>query len=338
MKCRKIAVLSLISAAALLYCLSCKKPTETAAAQQPKHDKQQPEKIAANAPQRAYSKILKLYEPSEFNGMPYRLMKPIDFDPDKAYPLILSLHGAGGKGNKNLKNIKVWNRHLAKETLRRKHPCFVLVPQMNSGWRVNGDKEIPTQQDVDALPPEWNKWKERLRDAKPIENGRLSLSFELIEKLKGLYKIDARRIYVLGHSMGGFGSWTAIWHRPQMFAAAIPCAGGFPPWLDYARFRKVPIWAFHSADDSIVSAKHTQAIFSALRRIDSNMKYTEFKGYGHKAQVHAFTYEGDDASGLQTQYSSSRCDKTQDVWDWLFNQKTAATKKRAPSVQTIDWK
>ena len=43
-------------------------------------------------------RVLKLYEPSEYKGMPYRLMKPANFDPAKTYPLILSRHGAGGKG------------------------------------------------------------------------------------------------------------------------------------------------------------------------------------------------------------------------------------------------
>ena len=257
--------------------------------------------------------VLKLYEPSEFNGMPYRLMKPIDFDPNKTYPLILSLHGAAGKGTDNLRNIKPWNLYLAEETLRRKHPCFVLVPQMNSGWRVSGNKNTPTQEEIAALPAEWDKWKKRFGNLKPIKNGRLSLAFDLIEKLKSEYRIDGTRIYVLGHSIGGFGSWTAIWHRPDTFAAAIPCAGGLPPWLDYVKLKNVPIWAFHSADDSIVSVKYTRAIYNSLKEAGGNMKYTEFSGYGHKAQVHAFTYKGDTASGFQTQYSSSRCDKTQDV-------------------------
>ncbi len=34
-----------------------------------------------------------LYEPDVHDGMPYRLMKPIDFDERARYPLIVSLHG-----------------------------------------------------------------------------------------------------------------------------------------------------------------------------------------------------------------------------------------------------
>ncbi|MFP6764534.1 MAG: hypothetical protein VB858_12980, partial [Planctomycetaceae bacterium] len=39
-----------------------------------------------------------VYAPHVFKGLPYRLMKPADFDSNQRYPVIISLHGAGGKG------------------------------------------------------------------------------------------------------------------------------------------------------------------------------------------------------------------------------------------------
>ena len=39
-----------------------------------------------------------LYEPLALKEMPYRVMKPLGFDAQKKYPVIVSLHGAGGKG------------------------------------------------------------------------------------------------------------------------------------------------------------------------------------------------------------------------------------------------
>ena len=272
-------------------------------------------------PPKVSPEMLKLYEPSEFGGLPYRLMKPIDFDATKTYPLVLSLHGAGGKGTDNLKSLKIWTEFLADETLRRKHPAFVLVPQSPGSWTISGKPVVPDQQTLDNLPPCWDKFKARLADTKPIEKGTLSTAFELVEKVCGEYKIDRSRIYVLGHSMGGFGSWTAIWNRPDFFAAAIPCAGGLPPWFEYSKFKQTPVWTFHSADDSIVSVEYTRAIFQALEKCGGNLKYTEFDGVGHGAQNPAFSYKGDKASGFTTKYASPRCDKTEDVWDWLFSQK-----------------
>jgi len=36
---------------------------------------------------------VKLHEPHIYNDMPYRLMKPINYEPNKSYPVIVSLHG-----------------------------------------------------------------------------------------------------------------------------------------------------------------------------------------------------------------------------------------------------
>jgi predicted peptidase len=45
--------------------------------------------------------VLRMYEAREFEGVKYRLLRPIDLakNPDQKYPLILSLHGAAGIGN-----------------------------------------------------------------------------------------------------------------------------------------------------------------------------------------------------------------------------------------------
>lgn len=203
--------------------------------------------------------LLEMYENTEYKDMPYRLMKPKGYDASKKYPLILSLHGAGGKGTDNLRSMKIWMENLASEALREKHPCFVLVPQMNNIWRFSAPQLEPDEETLKKLDPVWDRFKGRFSTGEIVQNGPLTLSVELIELLSENYNIDPNRIYVLGHSMDGFGSWTAIWMEPNQFAAAIPCAVGLVPWYDYARFKDVPTWAFHSADDPIVSVKYTRA-------------------------------------------------------------------------------
>ena len=47
--------------------------------------------------------VVQLHEPHMYNDMPYRIMKPLNFDSNKKYPLIVSLHGGGGRGSDNLK-------------------------------------------------------------------------------------------------------------------------------------------------------------------------------------------------------------------------------------------
>jgi len=278
--------------------------------------------------------IFTIYESHEFNGMHYRLLKPIDYDAEKTYPLILSLHGAGGKGSNNIRNLRRWNGTLAVKELRLRHPCFVLVPQTTIGWRDPAKAPpLPTDEDIANMPKHWQKAIAMFKaGSKPDDEmkGDMPIVLEIIESLKKEFKIDSDRIYVLGHSMGGFGSWMAIWENPEIFAAAIPSSGGLPPWHDYSRIKDVPIWAFHGEDDTVIPSVMSRDIFKAMKKMDGNMKYTELPNIGHGAP--GFRYTGDDESkghitgddeskGHITQYASDRCDTTPEVWDWLFKQK-----------------
>ena len=147
---------------------------------------------------------------------------------------------------------------------------------------------------------------------------------ELIDtKLSKQYKIDADRVYVLGHSMGGMGTFTAIYQHPDRFAAAIPSAGFFPPWLDAKRIQDVPLWIFHGKPDKVVATWGRGKCLIGSNKLNANAKFTTLPGVGHGSKNSpAFKYTGDDPEkGYITEYASDRCDKTDHVWDWLFRQK-----------------
>ena len=281
------------------------------------------------------AETLALYLPGAFKGVQYRLMKPIDFDPSKTYPLILSLHGGSGRGTNNIKNLLIWNEYLADEDLRRKHPAFVLAPQSNGPWLDNTSKvkiyPEPGSITIDDLPEGMRKFGARIierieeagRAPEPVY-GVLDEVLELIDtKLSKQYKIDADRVYVLGHSMGGMGTFTAIYQHPDRFAAAIPSAGTFYPWLDARRIQDVPLWIFHGKPDKVVDYMGSRHVFDRLSELNGNAKLTTLPGVGHGSQNSpAFRYTGDDPEkGYITEYASDRCDKTDHVWDWLFRQK-----------------
>jgi predicted peptidase len=274
------------------------------------------------------ARTLALHEPGEYKGIKYRLMKPLDFDPAQTYPLVLSLHGAGGRGTDNIRNLRNWNEYMADEALRRRHPCFVLVPQSDTSWNdPTSARSIRTDlsdEDVAALPEtrrsRLSRYRERFGGG-PV--GNLHIVLDLIDsKLCKQFKIDLDRIYCLGHSMGGFGTFTAIYQHPDRFAAAIPTAGGFFPWRDASKIKDIPIWTFHGSADQTVPVEFTRDVFCRMQELGGNMKYTELRGIGHGANAIAFRYTGDDqAKGYVTQYASGHVDKTSDIWDWLFRQK-----------------
>ncbi len=253
----------------------------------------------------------------EFNGLRYQLHQPLGADPSKKYPLVLSLHGAGGGG---------WPRGLIRKPMQSKHPCFVLVPKTSGTW-INPQAKDPqlSEEQIAAYSPRLQRHvRQSLARARGGKAKDLLKVFELVEKIRADFPVDENRVYVIGHSMGGMGSWYAIWERPEMFAAAVPSSGVLPLWKDRKRLVPVPIWAFHGSNDRRVPVEATRLMFDSLKKLGGRMKYTELSGAAHGSSKIAFRFSGDDPKrGYTTQYSSAACDKTPDVWDWLFSQTLA---------------
>jgi len=227
---------------------------------------------------------ISLYEPRTDNEMPYRLMKPIDFDGRKSYPLIVSLHGGGGKGTDNRKQLKDWNRQLADEKRRTQYPCYVLAPQADRLWDGT-----------------------HLTHIKAIA--------------KDLPCVDKARIYILGHSMGGHGTYILIQIDPNYFAAAAPSAGSglksTEPFITASVIKDIPIWAFHGDKDRVCPYERDRKLFSEMKKLSGYMKLTTWAGDGHG--VSAKMIAG--ADNGTTQLSSDRCNPEPVFMKWLFAQK-----------------
>tara|TARA_B100000902_G_scaffold399300_1_gene469501 strand:- start:2692 stop:3558 length:867 start_codon:yes stop_codon:yes gene_type:complete len=225
-----------------------------------------------------------LYKPYSVGPMQYRLLKPIGLDSKKKYPVIVSLHGAGGKGADNRKQLKGWNKILAGKQIRTKYACYVLAPQANRMWNAT--------------------------DLKNIKN--------VISKLPS---VDMSRIYILGHSMGGHGTYILIQIDPNYFAAAAPSAGAGRPsteaFIDVSLIKDLPIWAFHGDKDRVCPIDRAQKVFDDMKRLNGNMKFTIWSGDKHAIAEKMFI--GSDNGTTYT--SSSRCNSEADFMKWLFAQK-----------------
>src|ERR1041384_8344584 len=82
--------------------------------------------------------------------MPYRLFVPKNYDGHSQFPLVLYLHGGGGLGTDNLKQIQTGNAITLGVFLepdnQTKYPCFILAPQSHDeGW-IDADHKVASAQ------------------------------------------------------------------------------------------------------------------------------------------------------------------------------------------------
>ncbi len=103
------------------------------------------------------------------------------------------------------------------------------------------------------------------------------------------YNVDKTRVYLCGLSMGGYGTWYTAMAYPQLFTAIAPCCGGGMAWN--AGMLKMPIWAFHGKDDTVVLPENTLEMARKLESVNPNFKYTIYENTGHNSWSKAFSEE-----------------------------------------------
>ncbi|HMD15272.1 MAG TPA: hypothetical protein VKH18_01295 [Terriglobales bacterium] len=194
--------------------------------------------------------------------MPYRFFYP---ETTRKAPLMLYLHGSGGLGDDNLKQLSLGNRFGTRVWLlpenQKRFPCYVVAPQTDRGW-IRYDF---SQQPATELPGFG-------------DGARLAL--EIVDGLRGEFHIDERRIYIAGNSMGGAGVWNVLANRPNFFAAAVICCGGESP-DDGSGSAATPLWDFHGDADEVVPVSSSRDRIAARRRAGGHPIYTEYAGVDH---------------------------------------------------------
>ena len=177
---------------------------------------------------------------------------PQNFEENKKYPLIISLHGAG-------------NREHGVESLK------------NDGYFVHTSnfKEFPF---VSVMPycPE-NSWFDLFQDLK-----------NTVLKIVNLPFVDAKKVYVLGISMGGYAAWQLGMSMPEYFAAMVPICGGGMYW-NAGRLVNVPVWAFHGGKDPVVFAEESIKMVNAINNSGGNAKVTVYPENGHDSWTDTLT-------------------------------------------------
>ena len=176
----------------------------------------------------------------------YLVRYPEGFKESEKYPVILFLHGAGSRGD-DFEKLK-FNPYFI---ITEKHTDFPFIT-------------------VAPLCSE-NSWFDLLAELKQLVIKTISEPF-----------VDEDRIYVMGVSMGGYGTWQLAMSMPECFAAIVPICGGGMYW-NAGRLINVPVWAFHGAKDQTVFAEESEKMVKRINECGGNAKLTIYPENTHDA-------------------------------------------------------
>ena len=203
--------------------------------------------------------------------LPYRLYVPRGVDPTRKVPLVLFLHGAGGRGTDNLHQLT-----------DQAAPLVFVQPANQARWPVvMVAPQCPVDQQWVALPWAAPSGKGQ---RPPLPTWPLAAAVALVDRLVAEFPaVDAANLYVTGMSMGGFGAFDAAARYPGKWRAVVPICGGYDE-DQVAALVGVPLWAFHAEDDPAVPVARTRDVIAALRARGGHPRYTEYPasaGHGH---------------------------------------------------------
>lgn len=199
-----------------------------------------------------FAKLFKINSSSfteeSYKGSRYRLCKPENFTTKsnkEKYPLIVYLHAAGERGKDNRKQIdglSVLGNGFSKQakSFQTQHPCFVYVPQCPSDAEWDADT--------------------------------LSVVIETIESLIKEYPIDESRLYLIGYSMGGSGTYALASQynlaTKQIFAAIVRLAGqGSFDKQVHEIIAKSSVWLHIGLQDTKLRIEKAREAYSILKEI-----------------------------------------------------------------------
>ena len=231
------------------------------------------------------------FEQQEFTGsngktLKYCIKEAGNWDAaQEKIPLVLFFHGAGERGDDNSKQLYHGGAQLTNYCKKNNVNALLVFPQC-----PNGKQWVDTP---------WDKTSHTMPEISESMDLAMQLLDALLKKYEG--KVDPDRVYVMGISMGGYGTWDAISRFPEKFAAAFPVCGGVDE-AQVEKFKHLPILFYHGDIDTIVPTVRSRNAAEALKKAGStSFTYVEVPKCAHGSWGPAF--------------------RKKENWDWLFQQK-----------------
>jgi len=204
--------------------------------------------------------------------LPYRIYVPKKYDGKTALPLIVALHGGGGDENTLLGRPQM--RQLAE-----KHGYIVVAP---SGYAPYGGYGKPFDEDRSPLLARMT----RLSELDVMKT---------LELMRSEYNIDNDRVYLMGHSMGGNGTWRLGAKYAENWTALAPIASGQAtpegfvhakvaggdavlgvrkPY-DFDAIKHIPVLVCHGVLDPRAPIENARAMVAKMKELGMTYEYFE---------------------------------------------------------------
>jgi len=186
--------------------------------------------------------------------MPYVLFVPSSYTPGRPTPLVVDLHGL---------NITPLMQMLFDGTtdFAERYGFIVVAPMgfsLSGWWGARSGNRASELSELDAMT--------------------------LLKTMQQRYTIDSDRIYLMGHSMGGAGTYHLGAKYNDIWAGIAPIsgAGGIADAAAAERYRSVVTLLMHGEKDSIVGATGSRRAAALLQGAGAQHIYLEFPGKDHE--------------------------------------------------------
>ncbi len=177
---------------------------------------------------------------------PYIVVAPRGYDPDRAWPVHISLHGGGRAARYNERTC--WNHDW-----RRRAPTDTLLvcPTTPGGtwWTPQGEAMA------------------------------MAVYREVIDE----WRVDGDRVSIGGMSNGGTGAWHLTMKYPWLWSGVVPrCAGEIRDDRYVENIAKLPVYMIHGDRDRLIPVEASLAMKERLQRVGNEPRLTIHKGGAHR--------------------------------------------------------
>jgi predicted peptidase len=201
--------------------------------------------------------------------MPFRLYVPLKWNRQTKLPMIVALHGAFSTHDTMLNAAQG-----IVKTLAEKHGYIVVSPL---GYGPLGG--YGQHYDIGMRPPREGSSEEEQERASRLSELEVMKVVDLVARE---YGVDESRIYLMGHSMGGLGTWYLGEKYRDRWAGLAPIAGGFEntdyPW---ERLRGMPVLVSNGSADTVAIPSRARNQVAAMEKAGLHPVYLEVPGATH---------------------------------------------------------